>query len=209
MGSQDMTHNPSFYVSLGVQVLAGLVLVGLVVVGIVIAVRAKTGTGKGCGIVMAVAFALQSCLVACWFLITIFTGLESSSSAGGRTQTIEASDASCEISVPKSWINSPELSKEALLGAKDLMGNEYVLVFAEPKQDYAGSLADFARDRTDLLRGKLTTPQIEASAPITINGRSAIRQIARGVYDRMRIAYVITYFESTTRYYRVVCWSLE
>jgi hypothetical protein len=49
MGSQDVTHNPTFYISLGVQALITLVLLGLVVVGIVIAVRAKTGTGKGCG----------------------------------------------------------------------------------------------------------------------------------------------------------------
>jgi len=111
MGSQDVTHNSSFYISLGVQVLILLVLLGLAIVGIVIAVRAKTGTGKGCGIVMAVAFALQSCLAAFFFLISFFAGLESSSSRiGGRTQTIAAKDGSCEISVPKSWINSPELA---------------------------------------------------------------------------------------------------
>ena len=44
MGSQDVTHNPTFYITLGVQALITLVLVGLVVVGIVIAVRAKDGS---------------------------------------------------------------------------------------------------------------------------------------------------------------------
>jgi hypothetical protein len=55
MGSQDVTHNPAFYFSIGAQVLVTLVLLGLVIVGIVIAIRSKTGRGKGCGIVMAVA----------------------------------------------------------------------------------------------------------------------------------------------------------
>jgi hypothetical protein len=37
MGSQDITHNPSFYFSIGAQVLGTLVLLGLVIVGIVFA----------------------------------------------------------------------------------------------------------------------------------------------------------------------------
>ena len=91
MGSQEITPNPGFYISLGVQALLTLVLLGLVIVGIIVAVRAKTGTRRGCGIVMAVAFALQSCLAAFWFLISFFAALESNSSAGtGQTQTIAA-----------------------------------------------------------------------------------------------------------------------
>ncbi|HXM05028.1 MAG TPA: hypothetical protein VN939_20615 [Chthoniobacterales bacterium] len=210
MGSQQMTHNAGFYVALGVEALAIFVLLGLVIVGIIIAVRAKTGTGKGCGIVMAVAFALQSCLVGCWFLFSIVASLPSSSlNRVGQTQVIQANDSSCEISVPASWLNSPDLSKQAVLGAKDLTENEYVIVFVHPKQDYTGSLTDFAKDHTDLLRENLTTPQVEVPAAITINGRSAIRQIVHGEINRMRIAYVITYFEGTNQFYRVLCWSLE
>src|SRR5580704_4287831 len=101
MGSQEITHNPGFYLSLGVGALAMVVLLVLVIVGIVIAVRAKTGTGKGCGVVMAIAFALQSCLVVLWLLISLAAGLESSSSKAGQMQTVQAKDGSCEISVPK------------------------------------------------------------------------------------------------------------
>jgi hypothetical protein len=88
MGSQDITHNPSFYFSIGAQVLVTLVLLGPVIVGIVVAIRAKTGRGKGCGIVMAVAFALQACLAAFFFLISFFAGLESSSSS--RRTSVDA-----------------------------------------------------------------------------------------------------------------------
>jgi len=210
MGSQDITHNPSFYVSLGVQALIAVVLLGLVIVGIAIAVRAKTGTGKGCGIVMAVAFALQFCLAALWFVISFFLAQESKSSGGvGQTRTIHARDGSCEISVPSSWIDSPDLSKAAAIGAKDLIGNEYVIVFVHSKEDYTGGLDDFAKDHTDLLREKLKTPEVEAPVTISINGRSAVRQIVRGEIDRLHITYRITYFEGRDNFYRVLCWSLE
>jgi hypothetical protein len=209
MGSQDITHNSSFYVSLGVQAAAILVLLGLAIVGIVIAVRAKTGTGKGCGIVMAIAFALQSGLVVLWLLISLAAGLGSSSSTAGQLQTVQAKDGSCEISVPKSWVDCGDLSKEAVLGSKDPSGNEYVLVFVHSRQDYAGGLDDFAKDYTDSLRGKIQTPQVEPPTTISINGRAAIRQLVRGEVDRLRIAYRITYFEGHDNFYRVFCWSLE
>jgi hypothetical protein len=207
MGSQDVTHNPSFYFSIGGQVLIALVLLGLMIVGIVIAVRAKTGTGKGCGIVMAAAFALQLCLAAFFFLISFFAGLESRSSS--HPKIIRAKDGSCEISVPKSWVESPGLSAEGALGVKDLTGSEYVVIYVHSKQDYVGNLDEFAQDHTDSLRAKLKAPQVEAPATISINGKSAIRQIVRGEIDHLRITYRLTYFEGQNNFYRVVCWSLE
>ena len=207
MGSEEITHNPNFYVTLGLQVLILLGLLALVIVGIIIAVRAKTGTGKGCGVVMAVAFALQSCLAAFFFLISFFAGLDSSSSSQPRT--IRAKGGSCELSVPRSWVESPDLSSEGVLAAKDLAGNEYAVVYVHSRQDYVGSLDDFAQDHTDLLREKLKTPQVEAPATVSINGKPAVRQIVRGEIDHMRITYRITYFEGQNNFYRLFCWSLE
>jgi hypothetical protein len=43
MGSQDITHNPSFYFSIGAQVLVTLVLLGLVIVGIVVQSERRPG----------------------------------------------------------------------------------------------------------------------------------------------------------------------
>ena len=207
MGSQDITHSPSLYFSIGAQVLVTLVLLGVAIVGIVIAVRAKTGRGKGCGIVMGVAFALQACLAAFFFLISFFAGLESSSSS--KPRIIHAKDGSCEISVPRSWVESPDLSAEGVLAAKDVTGSEYVVIYAHSKQDYVGNLNDFAQDHTDLLREKVETPQVEAPAAISINGKPAVRQIVRGEVDHLRITYRITYFEGQDHFYRVFCWSLE
>jgi hypothetical protein len=210
MGSQEITHHPGYYISLGVGALAMVVLLALVIVGIVIAVRAKTGTGKGCGIVMAIAFVLQAGLVAFWLLITIVSGFEpSSSKRAGQPRMVGANDGSCEISVPSSWVDAPDLSKEAVLGAKDRTGNEYVIVFVHSKEDYTGGLDEFAKDHTDLLREKLTAPKVEAPTSISVNGRTAVRQIVRGEIDRLRITYRITYFEGKNNFYRVFCWSLE
>jgi hypothetical protein len=210
MGSQEITRNTGYYISLGVEVLAVVVLLALVVVGIVIAIRAKTGTGKGCGIVMAIVFALQAGLVAIWILITIVAGFEpNSSKRAAQTRIVQANDGSCEISVPAAWLDDPNLSKEAVLGAKDPLSTEYVVVFADSKEDYTGSLVDYAKDCGNRMRDRLKSPEVEVPASITMNGRSAVRQIIRGEINRLRIAYVITYFEDQNKFYRVFCWSTE
>jgi hypothetical protein len=122
---------------------------------------------------------------------------------------VAANDGSCEISVPASWVDAPDLSKEAVLGAKDLTGNEYVIVFVHSQEDYTGGLDEFAKDHTDLLREKLMAPKVEAPASISVNGETAVRQIVRGEIDRLRVTYRITYFEGKNNFYRVFCWSLE
>jgi hypothetical protein len=59
-------------------------------------------------------------LVAFWLLITIVSGFEpSSSQRRGQTRMVEANDGSCEISVPASWADAPDLSKEAVLGGQE------------------------------------------------------------------------------------------
>jgi len=111
--------------------------------------------------------------------------------------------------VPRSWVESPELSPEAVLGTKDFIGNEYVVVYVHSKEDYTGTLNDFAQEHTDLLREKVKTPQVEAPVTISVNGKPAVRQVVRGEIDHLRITYRITYFEGENNFYRVFCWSLE
>jgi hypothetical protein len=72
-----------------------------------------------------------------------------------------------------------------------------------------GNLNDFAQDHTDSVREKLKTPQVEAPATVSINGKPAVRQVVRGEIDHLRITYRITYFEGQNNFYRVFCWSLE
>jgi hypothetical protein len=129
--------------------------------------------------------------------------------SAGRVRAVQSKEGSCEISVPDSWLDSPDLSQEAVLGAKNPGQTEFVIVFAESRQDYTGTLADYAQSCGDQMRERLTKPQIEVSRSITINGRSAVRQIFRGELNHLRAVFVVTYFEGQSKFYRVLCWSLE
>ena len=210
MASPHIGQDPGFYVGLGVQAVAILLLLGLVITGIVIAFRAKTTSGKGCGIAMAVVFGLQVCLVSLWLLINIAASFSPSAGAEKKFGTvIRAKDNSCEIAVPSFWIETPDLNKDAVLGVKDALGAEYVLVIADTKEDYKGSLADYAHDSSNRMRDKLTSPRMELPQSLTINGKSAIRQVLHGEIDHLRITYVNTYFEGEVRMYQMICWSLE
>jgi hypothetical protein len=211
MASNEIAHNPGFYIGLGALILAILVLLTLVIVGISIAVRAKTGSGKGCGIVMAIAFGAQFCIFMFWLAVYIAAQFSGPSSKNGWTlaKVLEAKDNSCELSVPSSWIEAPGLNKDAVIGVKDPSESEYALVLMDSKQDYKGTLTDYAHDSSNRMRNKLTSPQMELPQSITIDGKSAIRQVLHGEINRLRIAYFNTYYEGERGFYQLICWSLD
>ncbi|MBV9272252.1 MAG: hypothetical protein JO333_00005, partial [Verrucomicrobia bacterium] len=122
---------------------------------------------------------------------------------------VQAKDGSCQIFVPKPWQDAPDLNSEAVIGVKDPTQREFAMVIADSKTQYTGSLSDYAHDTITRMAGKLTDPQMDAPDTITINGQSAIRQTLRGAYAHLKIVYVITYFESETTLYQLICWSLE
>jgi hypothetical protein len=216
MGSPNAAHTSAYYIGYATgQLMVVAIPLILLVVGIVVAVRAKTATTKGCGIALAGFFGLLVCVFGMAFVVSFVEGVlrrfphSGIAQSAGHIRAVQSKDGSCEISVPDVWLDSPDLNKEAVLGARNPGQTEYVIVFAESRQDYTGTLADYAQIYCDQMRARLTTPQIEVPQSITINGRSAVRQIFRGELNHLRAVFVVTHFEGQSKFYRVVCWSLE
>ncbi len=211
MGTQEITHNPGFYISLGVAALAHGCAPGAGDRWNCYRGTGKNGNRQGLryrdGHCLCVTSRVGRILAADYHRRQALS--RTRTKQAGQTRMVVANDGSCEISVPASWVNAPDLSKEAVLGAKDLTGNEYVIVFVHSKEDYTGGLDEFAKDHTDLLKEKLATPKAEPPVSILVNGRTAVRQIVRGGIDRMRITYRVTYYEGKDNFYRVFCWTLD
>jgi hypothetical protein len=214
-----------------VYLIGGLIclvlLLTFLIAGIIVAVRSTPGVVRGCAITTAAACSVLSCLALILLigglLASIISGSQKASEAKGQVtaptraggnkrldqRLVQAKDHSCQIFVPKPWLDAPDLNTEAVIGVKDPGEQKFAMVLTDTKEQYHGSLSDYAHDTTRRMRDKLTAPQMDAPETITINGRSAVRQILRGEYDHLKIVYVITYFESETRLYQLICWSLE
>jgi hypothetical protein len=210
-----------------VYLIGGLVCLVLLLIfmmaAIIVAVRSTPGVVRVGAITAAAACSVLSflafLLIGGLLIFSLQTAPEAKNQVtaptgvgGSRTleqRLVQAKDGSCQIFVPKPWHDAPDLNSEAVIGVKDPFEKEFAMVITDSKEQYHGSLSDYAHDTTSRMGGKLTAPQMDAPETITINGRAAIRQILRGEYEHLKIVYVITYFESETRLYQLISWSLE
>jgi hypothetical protein len=218
----DLAAVPPVYLIAGLVCL--ILLLIFLIAAVIVAVRSKPGVVRVCAITGAAACSVLSSLVSILLIggLLIFNpqaGPEAKNQVtaptgvgGSRTvdqRLVQAKDGSCQIIVPKPWRDAPDLNSEAVIGVKDPFEKEFAMVITDSKEQYHGSLSDYAHDTTSRMGGKLTAPQMDAPETISINGRAAIRQILRGEYEHLKIVYVITYFESETRLYQLISWSLE
>jgi hypothetical protein len=210
MRSQDSAYTAGYalgqlFVPMGLLAVA-LVLLG---VGIIVAVRAKHVALRGCAVVGILAG-----LSAIGLAISIFVGgivahVGPGLASSENYRVVSAKDNSCEISVPSSWVENPKIKEDATIVANDPTESRFVMILRDSKQDYTGTLAEYARDATARMLKKLTSTEAGSQESAGVQGRSAIQQVVRGETSRLRIAYFINYVEGSAAFYQVICWSLQ
>jgi hypothetical protein len=178
-------------------------------VGIVLAIRAKNVPLKGCAVVGVLAGLSLLGLTISIFVSGIIAHVRPKFSGLENYRVVLAKDNSCEISVPVSWVENPKIKEDATIVANDPGQSEFVMILRDSKQDYTGTLADYARDATDRMLKKLTSAEAGTQSSTSVQGKSASQQIVRGETSRLRISYFITYVEGASAFYQVICWSLE
>jgi hypothetical protein len=182
----------------------------MLVAGIIVVIRTKQVVLRACAIVGAVAGFSLLCLLT----VVLLIGLISKASPPGdnlaeHLRVAPGKDNSCEISIPASWVENPKIKEDAVIVANDSGQNQFVMILKDGKQDYTGNLADYARDATDRMLKKLTSLQTGLRGSTSVPGRPAIQEVVSGEINHLRISYFITYVEGETRFYQVICWSLE
>jgi hypothetical protein len=193
-----------------IQIALLVAAVALLLTGVIVAIRAKQTAVRGCAIIAAIAGLSLLGLAASAFIFGIIGHLRPELfNASDEYRVVSAKDNSCEISVPVSWLENPKLKEEAVIVANDSTQNGFVMVLRDLKQDYTGSLVDYASDAIDRMRKKLKSSEVGPQQTATIQTRSAIQQVVRGEINRLRIAYFVTYVEGETGFYQIICWSLE
>jgi hypothetical protein len=55
----------------------------------------------------------------------------------------------------------------------DPLSTEYVVVFADSKEDYTGSLVDYAKDCANRMRDRLKSPEVEVPGSITMKSEKS------------------------------------
>jgi hypothetical protein len=151
----------------------------------VVAIQQKRGPPVGCAIAAGLGLSLIGVISLFWFLKTYvqgFQGSENQNLPGYRV--VNATDGSCQISVPAVWVDNPSLNDMQVLGVNDLNQTEFVAVIKDPKRVYLGDLADYARRITDQQSAKLAFSRVESPAAFTVGGAPAFARFCMASSSR-------------------------
>jgi hypothetical protein len=127
-----------------------------------------------------------------------------------QPKTLKSADGTLELTVPGSWNKDTELHKQAAIQASNRMGELYVIVLSETKEDLADmDLAKFS----ELTRGSQLKAMKNAAeeGPVnrTINGMKAIEYVLKGSVENANIMMKHIAVDGPKHYHQVIVWTLK
>lgn len=127
------------------------------------------------------------------------------------SQAVYTKDQRLSLNVPSNW-RERNLNDDAILGIADLVGEGYVLVMEEAREDFQDgfTLAEYTQVILSLMKETVTDPQTPGKLRhLTINGLAAEQSVLIGEIDDLMITYLITTVESEQHFYQVLSWTLS
>lgn len=138
-----------------------------------------------------------------------FTTVGCGALASDTPDTVTASDRQSQITLPKGWKVKPDLHDEAEIQVGTALGQAYLLVLSEFKQDFDEITYEqhSQLSRTGLLE-KLKNAQVRSGpTQLTINGMPAVQYEVRGSVDGVKLVYLHTTIDGKASFHQVITWT--
>lgn len=128
------------------------------------------------------------------------------------TKRVFNDDGRLSLNVPAHWHERKGLSDDAVLGVADLIGEGYVIVLEEAREDFEEdfTLTDYSRIVLSNMKESIKDPQTPGKIRrFKINGLPAEQVVLIGSVDHLMITYVVTTVETDKGFYQVLSWTLS
>lgn len=192
---------------IGFLVIATFLLGVLFIVALVMAIARKS---KPWTIVcIAVGLLAGGCLVGTGVMLgrVISKQAELAKTGEGPKQRVFSPDKSYSIEVPKDWKASPKLNEDAGITSAAPLERSCVMVLADTKTDFAGTLDDFDELTVGSMEKALESPQISAPESRMIGGFRAIDRRLSGRAENLNIVYHRVSIETADGFYQIIAWT--
>lgn len=126
------------------------------------------------------------------------------------TQVLTSTDNCCQITVPGTWRTETVLNNAATLQASNRLGEEYIVVIRESRQDFGKAVnLDLVTNAVrDNLRKTLSDPVFSDPVSANVNGYPAKQFEISGEAQNIKAKYLYAIVETPQNYYQIITWSL-
>lgn len=217
------TDSQAFNLGQSVGQVLGIVIVIVVLIGFPVAfitALVRYSRVKTSGRLTAVIVTGLLCLIAVVALTAmvgfgIYQGMErrrlaapspESAPAERMVQTLEGE---LRIRMSDSWSALTVLNDDAEIQVGNLAREEYLIVVKDLKEDYDGSLRDFAEQTSGAIIDSLTRTTSTELADFELSGKPALRREMSGTLQTARVEYMFTAVEGSEHYFQILAWTLR
>ena len=194
-------------VIIGLLVIATFVIGVLFIVGLVMAISRKS---KPWTVVCIVTGLLAGgCVVGAGVMMGRLIGkqAELAKTGAGPKQRTYSADKSYSIEVPKDWNAAPKLNEDAGIALAAPLERSCVMVLADAKADFAGTLGEFDELTAGSMGKALESPKLSDPESRMIGGFRAIERRLSGRAENLNIAYHRVSVETADGFYQIIAWT--
>ena len=125
-------------------------------------------------------------------------------------QILNATDGSCQVSIPSTWRSETSLNEQAILQASNRIGEQYIVIIRESKQDFGKNAnLDFLTNLIqENLKEAVTSPVFSPTTAATVNGFPSRQFEVGGEVLNYKIKYLYSVTETPQNFYQIITWTL-
>ncbi|MGD0462470.1 MAG: hypothetical protein ABSB74_08280 [Tepidisphaeraceae bacterium] len=123
--------------------------------------------------------------------------------------TLTSPDGQYRLVAPKGWGPAEFHVDNIQIGASNPRRGEYAEVVADRREDYVGSLQQFAEAKRDTMAMSLDNPRLSPAQQLKISGQDAFRFEIHGQLpgSKVSVGYCLTVLATKTHYIQVIGWA--
>jgi hypothetical protein len=144
--------------------------------------------------------------------VLVMTGCSSSNNSnGGDEKAFISNNDQVQLTLAKSWVEDPDLSKQAILGLSERKKEKYVMVNTVAKSDLADdfTLADYKSLFIDTTLPSVKDFEESNNKEITVDSAQALLFEISGEVQKVKVHYLVALLEKGDSFYQIVTWSTK
>lgn len=124
-------------------------------------------------------------------------------------RVVTSTDGLVQMKLPLHWRILKNLNEEAQLQAGNLVREEYLAVINELKEDFSGTLEEYADIVAGNLKDNLADGSLSGPEKVVVNGLDGLQYKLKGSIENVNISYLLTALESSRGFHQVNEWTLQ
>ncbi|RDH43964.1 NINE protein [Zooshikella ganghwensis] len=136
----------------------------------------------------------------------------SSSESVGGVKQVDSADGRLSVKVPSRWNMIEQLHEEAVLQVAHLRDENYLVILAESKTDFAENvdIGKYGKQVSEIILTNFEQSElISGPTSLEINGQPAFSYEIIGQAQRVNIYYYFVVAQSDEEYFQLVSWTLK